>query len=668
MDLQADEHAADGHNACNHPDEPLYKPLDDTEPEIRLIKVKRPQSDGPSETIIECSMSTVSLRGIEDQYVALSYAWGDTKDRKPITINGHERMVTVNLEAFLQEWRDCAVREDTPERYDTSFWIDAISINQEDMSERASQVNLMSRIYPSARAVMCWLGQGSRRCEHGLEAIARLGEHVKSFLDEDNPTKYLTKEAWLEEFYLEDDGDAAGTYRNLAWNGIRSLFAVEYWVRAWIQQEFALAKTVVFKYGRGIALLSHMNYVWKWWKGFEDQVRPEFIRQTLWRTLAQEPFRHLLGMEHHLQRLGFLELTSRDHTVMETTDLAFFTLYRALSDVKATDPRDMLYSLLGVMKLDIQANYALTVEDVYYQFAQRWIVKPGGLVFLLGAGGPCPEANHRDDSQQCQLPSWVPCWTSLSPGLGRMGIFIRKGESEADLTCSTVRINGKCLLVRGHKISTVNWDKSINAENLRPFLASYIHDPLAHFPNTQSRRLQLLLRLVCDDKHPTSRKPLIFKSSSWDEVLEALGTVVLTLSYLFSHSVSDIVIWLGLPTNADVAEKLLNEPLPPGVDPSALAVPSDRRYPVPAIATMLNANLLMHHVFTAEDGSLGWSLRHLQQHDIVCAIFGLEPLVILRQVGDYYRYIGPCSLQGQQDLRSVGSDFDTSASTMFNIY
>ncbi|KAF2877763.1 heterokaryon incompatibility, partial [Massariosphaeria phaeospora] len=163
-------------------------------------------------------MFTVSLGAIEDQYFALSYAWGDAKDRKPIAINGHERMVTVNLEAFLHEWRNGAVLEDRPEMYDTSFWIDAICINQEDMSERASQVNLMSKIYPSAKAAMCWLGQGSRSCEHGLEAIVRLGEH----------------------FYLEDD-DAAGTYQNLAWNGMQNLFAMEYWVRAWIQQEFALA-------------------------------------------------------------------------------------------------------------------------------------------------------------------------------------------------------------------------------------------------------------------------------------------------------------------------------------------------------------------------------------------------------------------------------------------
>ncbi|CAI6334382.1 unnamed protein product [Periconia digitata] len=313
-------------------------------------------------------MLVVSLDAIEDQYFALSYAWGDAKARKPITINGHERMVTVNLEAFLHEWRNGAVREDRPEIYDTYFWIDAICINQEDKSERASQVNLMSKIYPSARAAMCWLGQGSRSCEYGLEAIVRLGDHVQSFLDEDNPTDYLTKEAWPEEFYLEDDS-AAGTYQNVAWNGMQNLFAVEYWVRAWIQQEFALAKTVIFKYGRAVALLSHMRYVWKWWKGFEHQVRPEFISHSLWRKLAKTPFRHLLGMEDHLQRLEFLKLTSRDHTVMETTDLAFFTLYTALRVVQATDPRDMLYSLLGVMKLGIQANYELTVEDVYYQFA-----------------------------------------------------------------------------------------------------------------------------------------------------------------------------------------------------------------------------------------------------------------------------------------------------------
>ncbi|OAL47302.1 heterokaryon incompatibility, partial [Pyrenochaeta sp. DS3sAY3a] len=85
------------------------------------------------------------------RYLALSYAWGNSSDRRPVVINNHEHYVTTNLEDFLRVWRQKAVQERDQPLADFYLWIDAICINQDDLLERKSQVMLMSEIYPKAK-------------------------------------------------------------------------------------------------------------------------------------------------------------------------------------------------------------------------------------------------------------------------------------------------------------------------------------------------------------------------------------------------------------------------------------------------------------------------------------------------------------------------------------
>jgi len=76
------------------------------------------------------------------------------------------------------------------------FWIDQISINQQDDKEKGHQVNLMPKIYANAAQVVSYLGPRpleDRYEDRAIEMIATLDAHFKpnyDYLDEYEP-EYL---------------------------------------------------------------------------------------------------------------------------------------------------------------------------------------------------------------------------------------------------------------------------------------------------------------------------------------------------------------------------------------------------------------------------------------------------------------------------------------------
>ena len=63
---------------------------------------------------------------------------------------------------------------------DRILWVDAISINQDNDSEKSKQIPLMRVIYAQARRVVVWLGEGQEYGERALEEIGRLGRKKNS--------------------------------------------------------------------------------------------------------------------------------------------------------------------------------------------------------------------------------------------------------------------------------------------------------------------------------------------------------------------------------------------------------------------------------------------------------------------------------------------------------
>jgi hypothetical protein len=143
-----------------------YQPLDQHQHSIRLVNILPNLSD---EGVLQCQLSHASTSAT---YMCLSYVWdyrprGRTlRRRKPrtraILINGGLLHVRKNLAAFLYMARRNAIQYTRNKHtFDltTPMWIDAICIDQSNVSERVHQVAQMGEIYSRATHVHVWLGR-----------------------------------------------------------------------------------------------------------------------------------------------------------------------------------------------------------------------------------------------------------------------------------------------------------------------------------------------------------------------------------------------------------------------------------------------------------------------------------------------------------------------------
>lgn len=121
-----------------------HESIDYKQSTLRLIRVHPRLSQRRN---IQCSISHATIK---DKYTCISYVWGPNDVKHMIEINGQAFYVQSNLFKFLQ-----VARRQYP---NVPFWIDALSIDQENSHERNHQVQQMGSIYSQASCVLAWMG------------------------------------------------------------------------------------------------------------------------------------------------------------------------------------------------------------------------------------------------------------------------------------------------------------------------------------------------------------------------------------------------------------------------------------------------------------------------------------------------------------------------------
>jgi hypothetical protein len=215
------------------------------------------------------------------------------------------------------------------------LWVDALCIDQTNASEWSVQVSKMNFVYQQAQGVISWL---RREYNHSADAFKLL----ESFRD----TGVLKSVYEGPEPVPSDFVPNASAVHKVS--AVIELFNREYWKRCWIVQEIALAKQVMF----------HCGSDWISWKDMKRvcaaMIRDlPFITQALYST----------EIEHLLWQLGSYGPNMLDRIGDDTTkDLSKTTLaYVLLSHrwKKATDTRDKVYSLLGLLSFETRNRVAI---------------------------------------------------------------------------------------------------------------------------------------------------------------------------------------------------------------------------------------------------------------------------------------------------------------------
>jgi hypothetical protein len=380
-----------------------------------------------------------------EPYEAVSYVWGDTRMRRDITIDGATLSVTMNLHGALTAFRHRPLSRSSDssdpgagsaQRQVRRLWADAVCINQEDLPERTSQVQLMARIFAGARRVLAWLGweEGEEGRRHTQAAI----RFIHSFMED--PEAGLRDARIL--LLLHDVADPAGRLALLSvydrrrfeeqarkWEAIKAFFEIEYFHRTWIVQELGLAREAIMytalkpgdgaKAGKdpggeeateskGQAL--EMDFIdWLLVGRFVEFL--DYNGASLVTHLGL-----LLWVAHHILMIWEMKEDG-------TPDCDFLTGMHWARILGVTDARDRVYSLLGhpLAVIDghlvIKPDYTITRGVVYTKLAANFIRKTKNLyvVNLVDhEDDPSVEARDWDPQDESRMPSWVPDWHSIN--------------------------------------------------------------------------------------------------------------------------------------------------------------------------------------------------------------------------------------------------------------
>jgi hypothetical protein len=212
--------ASHSRNPSTH-DQPLYTELLRGFT-VRLIELE----EGEPESEISIRLLIAEL-DYAPQFEAISYVWGDHNNRVPISCNGRELNVTVNLHAALRRIR----YTDRPR----ILWVDAICINQRNNKECSHHVSFMNKIYEKAKRVIVFMGP---------DIDGRAGdvkELVKGHVDRMSGYKSVNEMPIL----LPDDP----TFADNRWKALATLMDVSWFSRAWVLQEVGVAKLPWVIYG-----------------------------------------------------------------------------------------------------------------------------------------------------------------------------------------------------------------------------------------------------------------------------------------------------------------------------------------------------------------------------------------------------------------------------------
>ncbi|CZR54185.1 related to heterokaryon incompatibility protein [Phialocephala subalpina] len=649
----------------------VYQPLDVETPTIRLLKNIRRDEDG----LISMSIEHVALKS-HPRYAALSWVWGKESSFSEIRLNGGTFHLSNRL-YYILEW---ICKNPQISSY---WWIDSICLNQTDLEEKISQVNLMERIYREAEKTIGWFGKGSEgiTLESQLDTTTSQGEEAIRFLHAIKDERdQLEDRKYREDFLLKHSDPAP-------WRAVEKFFLRPWWIRVWTLQEFVIPQEFIFCCGKesiGRADMNSATYCVNLFQGMSafpvknEAVLPAWNRRRLynWQRIAGSTFES--GLE------------------TRPSELPLPALIAYSSDSKATIAEDRIYSLLGLAQHKlVRPEYKLGIRNSYTEFVRAFITINKSLDIICFAH--IFNQSERVSKLDPILPSWVPDWRvhreswimpiiASQSGVSHIGNFrpaaerklrpdktifaaggdhpprVRFSANLMTLTCGGIlvdRIDG----IGGIKIERRAWEEnrddfsiptglqcvqSTSPANTGPRLeiSDAVEDNRSHYRHVFSIIEDIARCLVLDrkDRYLTYQAPSQFcaafarsckiahetpqilppRSKLWFE----LNKNLLIRGHPFENLCSAVS---RFSTSAGDQETQL------------LDLAGNEVFWSRVNDTVIN---MERRLVTTEGGSIGMAPYRVRKGDMVSVLVGCNIPVILRQRGSGYEVIGECYLHG----------------------
>lgn len=283
-------------------------------------------------------------------YEAVSYTWGNVQEQQDIFCTNAPSAgpaplcVTQNCFKALKNLRH--------NEQSRTIWLDAVCIDQSNVAERSTQVQIMGSIYAGARRVIVYLGEANNNSALVIQWL----EYNYSLAD--YPRREIT--------VSKPSGDDFTEFTNRPW-----------FFRTWVLQEVVNATKLLIQCG------------------------------TL--TLAWEAFRDHFDRTHPTTPI--LELLTHVNLLRQThdTNAAQFLLsiLQATRPCLASNPRDRIHGILPLLQeLDVpealKPDYSMQASAVFTRVANH----------LYSQLGPSL-LRHTVETRSATLPSWVPEWSRV---------------------------------------------------------------------------------------------------------------------------------------------------------------------------------------------------------------------------------------------------------------
>lgn len=513
------------------------------------------------------------------------------------------------------------------------LWIDAVSINQCDIEERTAQVALMSRIYSTAKSVLVWLGREDTSTQNAAKALQ--GHSIS-------------------DFQMRD---------------VRNLITRSWFTRKWVIQEFCLAKTIEMMCGAFQIVPDRLL------KYDLVHLLPGLGVSALPATRLQQGTKGL-GIWDVLTLRRWFEQIQTDRT-SHLTPPSLPALIVLTWHFKSIDARDIIFSLLGIVKMypaegspcDIVADYSKSIEEVFLEAGRLFVEAPGRNEIphwnknpeLLELLEGLSFVQHEEGRHLRNLPSWVP---NFHLALRTVRLWDRRfWASGQDLTSTIWPSDPGVLKLNGHLIDRVTQTEHINGAQKTNHSVS-APDPSAWF------RLALSLPVYYQDDSELSRVEVLWRTLIADDIGDTQPRIA---RETFKEFVCEHMKKSGEHTR-QMLEKLRatddSQSLPSLEEIDQFIVPKkDTKTSYRVAEQVFHAGFKKYYpqrqLFRTEAGYLGLGPLSLAAGDEVWIINGARTPFILRPVADEgikvaFELVGECYIHGVMNGEAA-SDRETAS-------